>query len=120
VNAHVNRDLPFVLAAIGLVKPDGTSRKPDHDKVNDILFQAYGPAFRDVERRFDPSVSNAVFDSMPYDDAVFIQTLVAWREEAWRNAERLVTAPTPADRARVAASIERAAAAEATAIVLAT
>ena len=28
VNAHVQRDLPFVLEAIGLVKPDGTSRKP--------------------------------------------------------------------------------------------
>ena len=28
MNAHVNRDLPFVLAEIGLVKPDGTSRKP--------------------------------------------------------------------------------------------
>ena len=28
INAHVQRDLPFVLAAIGLVKPDGSSRKP--------------------------------------------------------------------------------------------
>src|SRR3546814_16118662 len=32
MNAHVNRDLPFVLAEIGLVNPDGTSRKPDHDR----------------------------------------------------------------------------------------
>src|SRR4051812_21508374 len=63
VNAHVNRDLPFVLAHIGLVKADGTSRKPDHDKVDDILYQAYGPALADVEHRFDPSVSNATFDS---------------------------------------------------------
>ncbi len=37
MNAHVNRDLPMVLAEIGLVKPDGTSRKPDHDRVNDFL-----------------------------------------------------------------------------------
>ena len=37
MNAHVNRDLPFVLAEIGLVKPDGTSRKADHDRVNDFL-----------------------------------------------------------------------------------
>src|SRR6478735_7321488 len=34
INAHVQRDLPFVLAGIGLVKPDGSSRKPDHDRVN--------------------------------------------------------------------------------------
>src|SRR5258706_5450036 len=37
MSAHVNRDLPFVLAAIGLVKPDGTSRQPDHDKVDVFL-----------------------------------------------------------------------------------
>jgi hypothetical protein len=28
MNAHINRDLPFVLAATGLVKPDGTSERP--------------------------------------------------------------------------------------------
>ncbi len=27
----------YVLAGIGLVKPDGSSRKPDHDKVNQFL-----------------------------------------------------------------------------------
>jgi hypothetical protein len=120
VNAHVNRDLPFVLAHIGLVKPDGTSRKPDHDKVNDVFYQAYGPAFADAEHRFDPSISNPTFDAMPYDDTVFLQTLVAWREEAWRNAERLALASTPTERASVAASIETAAANEARAIVTAT
>ena len=29
MNAHVNRDLPFVLAGLGLVTPDGQMRKPD-------------------------------------------------------------------------------------------
>ena len=120
VNAHVNRDLPFVLAYIGLVKPDGTSRKPDHDKVNEIFYQAYGPAFAEAEQRFDPSISNATFDGMPYDDDAFLQTLVAWREEAWRNAERLVLASTPEERAQVAQSIEQAAASEAQTIVAAT
>lgn len=38
MSAHVNRDLPYVLAAIGLVKPDGSSRKPDHDQVNVFLW----------------------------------------------------------------------------------
>ena len=120
VNAHVNRDLPFVLAYIGLVKPDGTSRKPDHDKVNEVFYQAYGPAFAAAEHRFDPSISNPTFDGMPYDDDAFLQTLVAWREEAWRNAERLVSAATAEDRAQVAASIEQAAADEAAVIATAT
>jgi hypothetical protein len=57
---------------------------------------------------------------MPYDDDAFLQTLVAWREGAWRNAERLVSAATPADRAQVAASIEQSAADEAAVIASAT
>src|ERR1700712_476102 len=32
MNAHINRDLPFVLAASGLVRPDGSSGKADYDK----------------------------------------------------------------------------------------
>ena len=35
INAHIQRDLPFALAAIGLVKPDGSTRKTDHDRVNE-------------------------------------------------------------------------------------
>jgi hypothetical protein len=35
--------------------------------------------------------------------------LAAWREAAWRNAERLVNAPDAASRAAVAASIEQSA-----------
>ena len=34
------------------------------------------------------------------------QMVSSWREAAWRNAEALVSAPTEADRAAVAASIE--------------
>src|SRR3954447_826250 len=38
MNAHINRDLPFVLYRMGLFNSDGTSRKADHDKVNSVLF----------------------------------------------------------------------------------
>ena len=40
INAHVNRDLPFVLAGMGLVRPDGQSGKPDFDKANQFLNDA--------------------------------------------------------------------------------
>ena len=116
VNAHVNRDLPFVLAAIGLVKPDGSSRKPDHDKVNQVFNRAYGPAMSEAARRYDPTISNEVFDGTTADDTTLLQLLVTWREQAWRNAERLVSAPTEASRALVARDIEAAAEAEALSI----
>jgi hypothetical protein len=54
------------------------------------------------------------------DETAMLQLLVGWREQAWRNAEALVNAPTPEARALVAAEIERVAAVEADLIVVAT
>jgi Family of unknown function (DUF5995) len=113
MNAHINRDLPFVLYRMGLFNSDGSSRKPDHDKVNSVLYSAYNDAAVDGSRRFDPSVAPSGVSGA---DALSIQTVVGWREEAWRNAERLASAATDADRALVAAQIEQAAALEAQAI----
>src|SRR6188768_3144345 len=120
MSAHVNRDLPVVLAAIGLVKPDGSSRKPDHDKVNVFLNQVIEPLFDEAAARFDPIVDDTQFDGSQLDEAALLQILVGWREQAWRNAEALVSAPTPAARALVQAQIEQTAAIEANLIIVAT
>ncbi len=117
ISAHVNRDLPFALAAIGLVKPDGTSRKPDHDKVNQILNRVYMPVIAEASRRFDPSISGASVNGTTLDETGLFQLIALWREEAWRNAERLVAAVKPTDRRLVAESIETAAVEKARAIV---
>jgi hypothetical protein len=110
MNAHINRDLPFVLYRMGLFNSDGTSRKPDHDKVNEVLYNAYNDAAVDTARRFDPSMAPSGVSGA---DLLSIQSVISWREEAWRNAERLASAATDADRAVVAQQIEQAAAAEA-------
>ena len=115
----MQRDLPFVLYEIGLVGPDGTSRKPDHDRVDVILNRVQGPILAEIARRFDPTVDDT---NLPtgLDDAALFQTLAAWREKAWRNAELLAAAPTAAARDLVAAAIEQDAANAAQAIVAAT
>jgi hypothetical protein len=113
MNAHVNRDLPFVLAEIGLVKPDGTSRKADHDRVNDFLNRTNQYLLNEAARYLDPSVDDGDVPGTTVDNAVAVQALVAWREQAWRNAERLVAAETPEARARIAEEIEQTAALEA-------
>ena len=113
MNAHINRDLPFVLYRMGLFNSDGTSRKTDHDKVNSVLYDAYDQAAIDGSRRFDPSVAPS---GVPGADALSIQSVVGWREEAWRNAERLASAATDADRALISVQIEQAATDEAQAI----
>ncbi len=120
MSAHVNRDLPFVLAAIGLLKPDGSSRKPDHDKVNVFLNSVIEPLFDEAAARYDPLVDDTQIDGTALDEAALLQILVGWREQAWRNAEALVSAPNPAARALVETQIETAAVIEANLIIVAT
>jgi hypothetical protein len=110
MSAHVNRDLPFVLAEIGMVKPDGSSRKRDHDKVNEFLNRVTEPLIAEISRRFDPSITGLDVQGTQLDATTLFQLVVVWREEAWRNAERLVTAKSAAARATVAATIETQAA----------
>jgi Family of unknown function (DUF5995) len=118
INAHVQRDLPFALAAIGLVKPDGSSRKPDHDRVNQFLNRITDDLYAEIARRFDPTIDDADLPGTA-DDAVLFQIIPTWREIAWRNAERLVGAGSAEARADVAAGIEAYAASQAHTIRLA-
>jgi hypothetical protein len=110
MNAHVNRDLPFILNAIGLVKPDGTSRKPDHDKVNVFLNEVNKYLLTTAAGYLDPTIDDGDVPGTTIDNSASVQLLVAWREGAWRNAERLAAATTDADRAAVAQDIEDTAA----------
>ena len=105
MNAHINRDLPYVMAASGLVAPDGTSRKADYDAVEAWLYDATAPLLAEFAARFDPTVDDS---SDPYglSNAALFQMVSGWRENAWRNAEALVSAPNDAARALVAANIE--------------
>jgi Family of unknown function (DUF5995) len=72
-----------------------------------------------LARRFDPTVDDT---NLPtgIDDAGLFQLLASWREKAWRNAEALADAPTPAQRDLVEQGIENDAATEARSIVAAT
>lgn len=105
INAHVQNDMPFVLAALGLVNAKGQSRKPDHDAVNDVLAAAYQPVIDAISSRYDPllTITNASWD--PVEDIGALEMVRGWREEVWRNAERLIAAKDDAARATVAQQI---------------
>jgi Family of unknown function (DUF5995) len=113
MNAHVNRDLPFALEAMGLVAPDETSRKHDHDAINPMLSAVMPSILTEAAARLDPTIPAALINLLPLTDLTFFQLLALWREQAWQNAVRLVNARTPAQHAQVAASIEQSAATEA-------
>jgi hypothetical protein len=118
MNAHINRDLPYVMAAVGLVAPDGSSRKADYDAVEEWLFEATGPLIAEFAARFDPKMDDTQ-DPFGLGNWTLFQMVSAWRENAWRNAEALVAAPDAAARAQVARTIETQASLAAQTILLA-
>jgi hypothetical protein len=106
INAHVQRDMPFVVADLGLVTRKGESRKPDHDRGNDVLNDSYQAVVDAVEARYDPVLAWTNPDGVVLDDAGGMELVKGWREGVWRNAERLVNARTKAEYRDVVASIE--------------
>jgi hypothetical protein len=119
INAHVQNDMPFVIAALGVRMPDGTSRKPDHDAVNEVLNRGYEPVVEAIRQRYDPLISLTNSSLLPADNIAGLEIVRVWRELVWRNAERLLTAPTESARQQVADQIEANAAAWANGIALA-
>jgi hypothetical protein len=111
INAHVQNDMPFVLAQLGLRTRKGTSRKPDHDHFNEVLSDGYDPVVTAVRDRYDASMGLTNPDFLPADDVAGLELVREWREQVYRNAERLVNATNDAERAQVAASIQEYAAA---------
>jgi uncharacterized protein DUF5995 len=106
INAHVQRDMPFVVATVGLRTRSGASRKPDHDVVNYILSDAYERIVSTIGARYDPLVTMTNASWNPIDDIAGLEMVKGWREGVWRNAERLLEAKTAAERRQVRDSIE--------------
>jgi hypothetical protein len=106
INAHVQNDMPFVVAALGIRTPEGASRKPDHDAVNEVLNRAYENVVREVGRRYDPTMDLTNPDAVTADDIGGLEMARGWREGVWRNAERLLTARSEIERRQIALQIE--------------
>ena len=110
INAHVQNDMPFVLASLGLRTRDGASRKPDHDLINQILDHAYQRVVDAVASRYDPFVATTNSSATPFDDAAGLEMVKEWREQVWRNADELVDASSGDEREQIAERIQENAA----------
>jgi hypothetical protein len=105
INAHVQNDMPFVIAALGVREPNGASRKPDHDAMNEALNRGYEQVVEAVRSRFDPSMSVTNTKLVTLDNIGGLELARIWRELVWRNAERLLKARNGKERYRVAKQI---------------
>jgi hypothetical protein len=106
INAHVQNDMPFVLAQLGLRDRKGAARKPDHDLTNEVLASAYEDVVAAVRERYDESMGTTNPPGVPADDVAGLEMVREWREQVWRNAERLVNAESGEERDQIAADIQ--------------
>jgi Family of unknown function (DUF5995) len=110
VNAHIGRDMPLILARVGL----DALRRADQNKINDVLYAGMRPLLNELAANYDSSLGYDAPGTV--EDLAFYQYIAALRERAWRLAEELAAAPTNEDRAAIEAHIE--AEAEASALAL--
>ena len=119
VSTHINRDLAFTLYNVGLTTPEGVTRKPDHDRVNEVINSVVDPILAEEAARFDPTIDDAA-TPLGLSYTALYELVILWRETAWRNAERLTNATSESERNRVAQEIEDYAAEWARTIMLQT
>lgn len=96
ISAHVNRDLAFAYYRLKLKNHD------DHLHVNTILAAVRPIALEEIIARLDPDPVGA-----GSSDPTLNLDIVAWRELAWTNAQRLAAAPDRAARREIAHDIDR-------------
>jgi hypothetical protein len=117
MNAHISRDLPFAVATIG---SGGAAGRRSFEQVNRVLERVARPILREEARRFDPTIAGFSLPVISASAATLGELLVAWRDGALHDAQRLMRANSAGARAAVAGSIERTAAARAALIATAT
>ena len=107
MNAHIQRDMPFMLDALGLTRPDNVNRKLDHDKGNRMLAPLFDDVLAELGARFDITTARFNIPGTFIDDIALFQVLQVWREQVWRNAELLGASDAlPGLRPLVASMIE--------------
>jgi hypothetical protein len=100
LNAHIGRDMPLILARVGL----NALRRADQNKINDVLYAGMRPLLNELAANYDPVLGFDVPGTL--DDLAFYQYVAGLRERAWRLAEELAAAPTDDARAAIEARIE--------------
>ena len=104
-NAHVQHDLPFAYAKLGIETRSGRSRKPDHDAVNEVNARVFDGIEKYIAANYDPSFSLIDVPFFPVEEVGVLEMVKSWREQAWRSAERLLAAESRAQRREVAQTI---------------
>jgi hypothetical protein len=96
INAHVNNDLAFMIEDMG-----ARYTYPDHLHVDDVLaFRTRPVVYPEIQRDLCPDLFTE--PAAPADANIFV-----WRQLAWENGQRLLSAPTQKARDAIAKDIRK-------------
>ncbi|HYF94652.1 MAG TPA: DUF5995 family protein [Symbiobacteriaceae bacterium] len=112
MNAHINNDLPLVVAEILRSESDeapperALRRRFDHDQINRVLHLVIPAVEDEVARHYGRLVRPLGRVMGTLDQSLSTFGLRTWRDNVWRNATCLLSATTDAERALVRRFIE--------------
>jgi hypothetical protein len=106
MNAHISRDLPYALAAVGLRLPGGADATSDIVSIDADIGRAQRGLIGEERRRFDPTVGRQTDLDQWIEPRRVPELISAWRGEALDNARRLLDAGSPAARRRIETAID--------------
>jgi CRP-like cAMP-binding protein len=118
VNAHINRDLPFVLYELfanswaELSEEQRQTRHADYDLINDVIAGTADAVQHDVVERYGHLVrllSRLGGPASTLMGSGLGQIIVSWRDDAWGRGLALVGEADESGRQRMALEIEHAA-----------
>jgi hypothetical protein len=92
MNAHISRDLPYAVAAVGLRSPDGSSARADVVGVNRDIGRSQAPMLAEIARRFDPSINTVIGAAKLADPKLVGSVISGWRNEAIADGRALIAA----------------------------
>jgi hypothetical protein len=92
VNAHVDRDLAYALAIVGIGDTPALQleRFSDHTTVNNVLHAELQGALGKIANLYAPGFNEAPAAVLTILENTFFAALVTGRQNAWDNAESLV------------------------------
>jgi hypothetical protein len=107
MNAHITRDLAYVVAEIVRADRSLLADPIDYLLVNEVIADVQRPMLQGAAARFDPALSNLASLVPPDAGLTSVDLITQWRRQSFDLGTRLGMARSVAERDVIAAEIER-------------
>ena len=119
MNAHISRDLAYIVATAVANDPELREQPEDYLRVNDVIAGVKSPMLANAADRFDPNLFLLDTDLTAQGAPDPVTLISDWRAFSFDLGLRLATAETPEGRDLIIAEIERTSTAAAAVLIAA-